>query len=73
MHSNLFEAQEMARGRMNDAMLEAERHRQIRAAKGPRQAREWRLPVALLLNSLLAVIIQPQSRRLPQGGREECL
>ena len=58
---NLFLDQRRAEERMKDAMREAEQARLIRAAKGPRKAREWRLPAALLLSSLLALFMRPQS------------
>ncbi len=58
MSFNPFGAQQMARERMKDAMREAEQDRLIRAAKGPRQVREWRLPVALILSSLLTLFMR---------------
>jgi hypothetical protein len=73
MYFNTYEAQQIAGERMKDAMREAERDRLIRVARGPRQVREWRLPVASILSSLLTLFMRAQSRRLPQGGREEGL
>ena len=58
MSFNPCGAQQMARERMKDAMREAEQDRLIRAAKGPRQVREWRLPVALILSSLLTLFMR---------------
>jgi hypothetical protein len=61
MYFNPDEVQLLARERMKDALREAEQERLIRAAKGPRKSRGWRLPVALVLSSLLALFIRPQS------------
>ena len=46
---------------MKDTMHEAEQARLIRAAKGPRKSGAWRLPVTLILSSLLALFMRPQS------------
>ncbi len=61
MYFNPYEAQLLAKERMKDALREAEQERLIRAAKGPRKSRAWRLPVALILSSLLALFMRPQS------------
>jgi len=61
MWFNPFLAQQLAEERMKDAMREAEQARLIRAVQGPRKARGWRLPVALILSSLLALFMRPQS------------
>ena len=47
--------------RVRDAMREAEQARLIRAARGPRKLRGWWLPVALILNSPVALFMRPQS------------
>ena len=49
MWLNPFLAQQLAEERMKDVMREAEQARLIRAAKGPRKVREWRLPMTLIL------------------------
>jgi hypothetical protein len=61
MYFNPYEAQLLAKERMKDALREAEQERLIWAAKGPRKSRGWRLPVALVLSSLLALFMRPQS------------
>ncbi len=61
MYFNPYEAQLLAKERMKDALREAEQERLIRAAKDPRKSRGWRLPVALVLSSLLALFMRPQS------------
>jgi hypothetical protein len=65
MYFNPYEAHQVVRERMKDAMREAEQGRLIRAAKGPRQVREWQLRVALILSSLLTLFIRPHSRQIP--------
>jgi hypothetical protein len=40
---------------------EAERQRLIRTARGPRKARGWWTSAALMLSSLLALFVRPQS------------
>jgi hypothetical protein len=65
MDFNPYEGHQMARERMKDTMREAQQGRLIRAAKGPRQVREWQLRVALILSSLLTLFIRPQSRQIP--------
>jgi hypothetical protein len=52
MYLNLYEAQQIARERIKDSMREAEHFRLVRSAKGPRQAREWRLSAGLILSTL---------------------
>lgn len=52
---NSWTAYWLAQERMKDAMREAEQARLIRAAKGPRKERKWRLQAALILESLLAI------------------
>lgn len=52
---NSWTACRLAKERMKDAMREAEQKRLIRAAKGPRKERKWRLRVTLTLKSLLAI------------------
>jgi hypothetical protein len=49
---------------MEDLLREVERVQLIRAAKGPRKLRGWRLLVALILSSLLALFMRPQSQSL---------
>jgi hypothetical protein len=61
MYFNLYEAQLLAKERMKDALREAEQERLIGAAKGLRKSRGWRLPVVLVLSSLLALFLRPQS------------
>ena len=58
---NPFLAQQLKEERVKDALHEAEQARLIRAAKGPRKVQGWRLRVALILNSLLALFMRPQS------------
>ena len=65
---NMYYAQQMARERMKDALREAEKDRLIRVAKGPRQVRKWRLPVASILSNLVTLFIRPKSREIGQGG-----
>jgi hypothetical protein len=61
MMFNSYQAQRLAEERVKDALREAEQARLIQAAKGPRKVRRWRLPVALILNSLLALFMRSQS------------
>jgi len=64
MLPNLFEAQRMAEQRMRDSMREAEQHRMVQAARGPRKPREWRFPVALILSSLSTLFIRLRIRHV---------
>lgn len=52
---NSWTAYRLAKERMKDAMREADQERLLRAAKGPRKGRKWRLRVTLILKSLLAI------------------
>ena len=58
---NPYLAQRLAEERMKDALREAEQERLIRAAKGPRKARERQSPVKLTFVSLLGLVMRPQS------------
>ena len=58
---NPYLAERLAGERMKDALRKAEQAQLIRAAKGPRKVRDQGLPVMLVLNSLLALFIRPQS------------
>jgi len=58
---NPFLAELLAEERRKDAMREAEHARLIRAAKGPRKSKDQGLSVMLVLSSLLALFIRPQS------------
>jgi hypothetical protein len=51
----------LAQEHMKDTMRDAEQARLIGAAKGPRKSGAWRLPVSLILSSLLALFMPPQS------------
>jgi len=62
MWFNHYEAELVMKERVKDALRKAEQERLIRAAKGPRKVRGWRLPVALVFSSLLSLVIRPQSR-----------
>lgn len=61
MYFNWYEAQLLAEERIKDRLQEAEQARLIRAAKGPQEVGGWRLRVALILSSLLALFMRPQS------------
>ena len=61
MMFNPYLPQRLAEERVKDALREAEQARLIQAAKGPKTLRGWRLPVALILSSLLALFMRPQS------------
>lgn len=52
---NSWTAYRLTKERMKDALREAEQERLLRAAKGPRKERKWRLRVTLTLKSLLAI------------------
>ena len=55
-----YMAQRLAEEYMKDRLREAEQERLIRAAQGPRKAREWWLPAALIMGALLGlVVLQP--------------
>ncbi len=61
MMFNPYLAQRVGVVRMEDALREAKQTRLIRAAKGPRKVRGWWLPVTLVLSSLFALFMRPQS------------
>ena len=46
---------------MKDVQREAEPRRLARVARNPRKVQGWRLRVALVLSSLLALFMRPQS------------
>jgi len=54
MWFNHYEAERMMEERVKDVLREVKQARLIRAAKGPRKERKWRLRLALTLESLLA-------------------
>ena len=58
MYFDPYLAQRLAEERIKDGLQEAEQERLIRAAKDPRKARGWRLPVALVFSSLLSLVIR---------------
>jgi hypothetical protein len=61
MWFNHFQVERMMEERARNALREAEQRRQIQAAKGPKKARGRWTPVALMLSSLLALVVRPQS------------
>ena len=61
MMYNPYLAQQLREERVKDALRNAEQARLIRAAEGPRKSQGWRLPVTLILKSLLALFIRSQS------------
>jgi hypothetical protein len=61
MYLNLYEAQQLATERMKNAMREAEHFRLIQSAKGPRQARKWRLSAGLILSGLSDLFTRRQT------------
>jgi hypothetical protein len=61
MTLNPYLTQQLREERVKDALRNAEQARLIRVARGPRKSRGWRLPVALILSSLLALLMRPQS------------
>jgi len=58
---NHCEAERMMEERARNALREAEQKRQIQVARGPRKAQGWWTPAALMLSSLLALVVRPQS------------
>jgi len=58
---NPYLAQRMMEERVKDALREAKQERLIRVAKGPCKARRPWISVALMLNSLVGLVIRPQS------------
>jgi len=54
-------AQRLMEERVKDALREAEHARLVRAVQGPRKARGWWTPVALILGRLVGIVVQPQS------------
>jgi len=52
---NHYEAEQIMKERVKDALRKAEQALLIRAAKGPRESRGWWWPVTLILTSLLAI------------------
>ncbi len=63
---NPYLAERSAEERRKDAMREAEQARPIQAAKRPRKERKWRLRLALILKSLLAIF---PARRVDEPRR----
>jgi len=61
MWFNHYEAELVMKERVKDALRKAEQERLIRVAKGPRKARRPWISVALMLNSLVGLVIRPQS------------
>jgi len=56
-----YMAQRLMEERVKDALREAEHARLVRAVQGPRKARGWWTPVALILGRLVGIVVQPQS------------
>ena len=61
MSASHYEVERMMEVSARNLRREAERQRLIRTAKGPRKARAWWTSVALMLSSLLALVLPPQS------------
>jgi len=61
MYVSEYDAVQLAKDRMKDAMHEAEHARLVRAVKGPGKVREWRPWVGLRLSSMLAFFTRPQT------------
>ena len=60
LYNNPMLAHRMAKERMNDALREAKRARSAWAVHRPKPVRRWKLNVALILSSLLAIFARPQ-------------
>jgi hypothetical protein len=57
-----YMAQRLAEEYMKERRREAEQYRLIRAAQGPRKARGWWTPAALMFGSLVGLVLQPQNQ-----------
>ena len=58
---NSYEARLVAQERCKDMLRDAERERLARKVKGFSQVREWWLPAALIVGTLLGLIVIPLS------------